>query len=212
MGCKTNSTNSFKPKIDESINLYAFIGKKISITQFDHNENNVKIKIDSLTGDTITTTRYIMDKGFKAKYLVLNNIFNQLKSDTVEFFAYDHYGTPEFEKYDTILLYLSKSKEEGHYFHQKYQFDEIFKDKKGKQYTYPKFWGTMYTPYKDSLKGFDVNLKDKKIPVGNLSKESLEIKYPKEFYKIEDSIAYPYKGISLEDVIVFRLKTMFKDL
>lgn len=210
--CSLKQTNSIKPIINDSINLFAFVGKKISVTEFDPNENKIEKIIDAETGDTIITERYVMDYGFKCKYLVIINIYNKLNKDTIEFIAYDHYGRPGFENYDTVLLYISKSENGDYYFHRKYQFDEIFKNKKGYYYTYPKFLGTMYTPYKDSLSGFDIDLKQKKFPIGHLSKETLIQYYPKEFYKIEDSTAYPIRGISLEEMIKYRLKTNFRNL
>ncbi|WP_460219321.1 hypothetical protein [Psychroserpens sp. MEBiC05023] len=116
---------------DESKNLYAFIGKKISVTEFDPNENNMRKIIDTITGDTLIRESYVMDRGFKAKYKVVINVFNDLKSDTIEFLAYDHYGRPTFENYENVLLYISLSKEKGNYYHQKYQFDPVEKSTDG---------------------------------------------------------------------------------
>ncbi len=65
-----------------------------------------------------------MDYGFKAKYSVKKNIFNTIQSDTVVFTVYDHYGRPNFENYDYVLLYLSKN-DQGNYYHQKYQYNPI---------------------------------------------------------------------------------------
>jgi len=132
VSCKLTSLkrgSDFKLK-DESINLFAFIGEKISVTEFDPNENNTRIMIDSITGDTIRSTRYVMDHGFECKYKVLKNVFNELKTDTVEFKAYDHYGRPGFENYENAILYISKSTDSSNFFHQKYQFDPIEKIRK----------------------------------------------------------------------------------
>ena len=72
---------------DETINLYAFIGEKISVIEFDPNENNTQIEIDSISGDTIRKVSYSMDYGFKSKFKVIKNVFNELQTDTVEFVA-----------------------------------------------------------------------------------------------------------------------------
>ena len=112
---------------NKEINLYVFIGKKISVTEFNPNKNwknNNEFKIDSITGDTIFKRVYVMDYGFKAKYSVKKNIFNTIQSDTVVFTVYDHYGRPNFENYDYVLLYLSKN-DQGNYYHQKYQYNPI---------------------------------------------------------------------------------------
>ncbi len=116
---------------DETINLYAFIGEKIDINQFDPNKGNTQIEIDSITGDTITWMRYyVMDNGFKAKYKILSNVFNDLKKDTIDFLVYDHYGRPKFEDYKYVILYVSLDNE-GNYYHQKYQYDPVKKNKDG---------------------------------------------------------------------------------
>ncbi|WP_405352010.1 hypothetical protein [Nonlabens sp. Asnod3-H03] len=127
---KTNQESEFKVA-NNSVNLFAFIGEKISVIEFDPNENNKRIEIDSITGDTLIFTSYSMDNGFKNKYKVIRNVYNELKTDTIEFEAYDHYGRPAFEDYKNVLLYLSYNEEKNKYYHQKYIFDPIEKDKNG---------------------------------------------------------------------------------
>ncbi|MEE9350157.1 MAG: hypothetical protein V3U80_08930 [Flavobacteriaceae bacterium] len=133
IGCKTadiKMESEFKLN-DKFVNLYAFIGEKISVTEFDPNENNDRKVIDPITGDTLIRKSYVMDNGFINKYKIVNNVFNDLKTDTIEFVAYDHYGRPGFENYENVLLYISLNKEKGNYYHQKYQFDPVKKSKKG---------------------------------------------------------------------------------
>ncbi len=127
---KVSQESEFKMSND-SVNLYAFIGEKISVIEFDPNENNKRMEIDSITGDTLIFKSYVMDNGFKNKYKVIKNVHNELKTDTIEFEAYDHYGRPAFENYKNVLLYLSYNKEKNKYYHQKYIFDPIEKDKNG---------------------------------------------------------------------------------
>lgn len=106
LSCKTkhNSFEGFYVEND-SINLYVFIGKKIDLTQF--NANKEWREFDSLSGETIVRKSVSMDAAFKAKYKVYGNVFNKLNLDTVDFKAYDHYGRPEFEQHQYVLLYLS---------------------------------------------------------------------------------------------------------
>ena len=117
---------------NDSINLYAFIGEKISIEEFDPNENSEQFKIDPKTNDTIRWKSIIMDVAFNVKYKVLHPVFNDLKVDTINFEAYDHYGRPSFENHEYVILYISKNKDDGIYFHQKYQFDAVIKNRKGR--------------------------------------------------------------------------------
>ena len=127
--CQTNSYH--QPIVDTSVNLYAFVGEKISIVEFDPNAEFRKAnppEIDSLTGDTISIKmRILMDNALIAKYRVIHEVFNRLSVDTIEFEVYDHWGRPSFEQYKTVLLYISRSEDGKRYIHQKYQFDRLKK-------------------------------------------------------------------------------------
>jgi hypothetical protein len=122
---------------NKDVNLFAFVGKKISVVEFNPNAEQVGEKVyDSLSGDTIIKKSYIMDAGFRCKYAIIKNVFNDPKIDTIDFVAYDHYGNPGFAKYENALLYVSKSSKGNYYFHQKYQFDYVEKNSAGKYYGY----------------------------------------------------------------------------
>ncbi|MFY1047859.1 hypothetical protein [Chryseobacterium sp. GP-SGM7] len=223
ISCKSAYINTSKKLKDgganKSINLYAFVGKKISVTEFDPNENKEneltgEYEIDEDTGDTLKIIRkhYIMDRAFKCKYQVLRKMFNYLESDTIEFIAYDHYGTPGFAESDSVILYISKSKDGSHYFHQKYQFDKVYVNKKGQYYSYPKFTENASIKTLENLFGFDKTFNDEKYDVSNLDSNSVKMYYPSEFYKIENNFAIPVKGVYLNPLTNYRLFTTFKDL
>lgn len=204
---------------NKNINLYAFVGKKISVTEFDPNENKEseptgEYEIDEETGDTLKFVRkhYVMDRAFKCKYRVIKKMFNYLENDTVEFIAYDHYGTPRFAERDTVILYLSKSKDGGHYFHQKYQFDNVYINKKGHYYSFPKFSGSESPETIEGMTGFDKTFSDEKYDVSNLNPEAIKMYYPPTFYKIENNFAIPIRAIYLNKLTNYRLSTTFKDL
>ncbi len=214
ISCKTINTDakSELPKIDNSKNLYAFIGKKISVTEFDPNENMESKVIDSITGETIILKSYVMDNGFKCKYIVKQNLFNQIENDTIEFKAYDHYGRPGFENYDELVLYLSKDNE-GNYFHCKYQFESIFLDSKKRYYSYPKFFGNGYLQTANDLKSIQIQFPEsERFDISNIGESGIKSYYPEYYYRIEKQYAYPIRGMFLEELIEFRLRTTFKDL
>lgn len=110
---------------NQNVNLYAFIGEKISVTKLER-KPSVEWVI-GLDGDTAKIENIPFDEIFIARYKVIVNVFNMLQLDTIEFIAYDHYGRPEFEKNEYSLLYLSFSKEDSTFYHQKYQFDDVKK-------------------------------------------------------------------------------------
>src|SRR5690606_35651374 len=79
---------------------------------------------------------YIMDYGYNCKYEVVKNVFNTLQNDSIEFVAYDHYGRPNFETPEYVLLYISKDDKKNIYYHQKYQFDILKRNATGTFYGY----------------------------------------------------------------------------
>lgn len=134
ISCKSEKTSLQKDYYieNDSINLYAFIGERISVTQFNPNSDKEQTKIDTLTGEKVVHKSIIMDYAFNVKYKVIKNVFNNLKTDTINFVAFDHYGQPKFENYQNVLLYISYNKEKKSYYHQKYTFDVVTKNSNGK--------------------------------------------------------------------------------
>ena len=203
---------------NDSINLYAFVGEKISVIEFNPNDESEKMiekGIDEDTGESIQMThkKYVMDNAFHCKYKVLKKLFNYLPNDTIEFISYDHYVEPGFAQKDTIILYLTKNKETGKFYHKKYQYDYVSKDKNGNFFSYPKFLTEKDTEYgNENIKGFNVDLSTEKFSLFNLNTNVINIYYPQNFYKIENNYAIPIIGIYLYELINFRLNTTFKDL
>ena len=125
-----NKEYSFPIK-NNSKNLYAFVGRKIELIETGNREVSSFFKIDSITNDSIEYISIPMDFEFKAKYLVLKNIYNEIGSDTVEFTVYDHYGKPKFENFENVLLYLNLNNVDSTFYHNKYQFDQVKKKRNG---------------------------------------------------------------------------------
>jgi len=90
--------------------LFVFVGEKISVQPLPSEHGS-------------------MDNGFKAKYIILKKIYGNFLEDTIEFIAYDHYGTPPFSKFTNVLLYVSS--DSGTYYHQKYLYNDVYKTKDG---------------------------------------------------------------------------------
>lgn len=120
---------------DSSVNLYAFVGEKVTVVEYDPNKDgdpDAPNKVDAATGDTTVKKNFlVMDRHFYATYQVVHNVFNELKGDTIRFKAFDRYGRPAFEQHPTALLYISKSTDGKSFFHQKDQFDELVKNENG---------------------------------------------------------------------------------
>jgi hypothetical protein len=197
-------------KEDSTVNLFAFIGKKIAMEEFDPNARKAnKIEIDPETGDTIIRIPFVMDRTFKLKYKVIKNLYNNLKVDTIEFVAYDHYGEPDFAEYKNVILYISKSTDSSYYFHQKYQYNEIHKTKSNEWIGLLNF-GSAYR----IKEGRKLNLKKIKLnesantDLKHFSKLDIKFFFPKPFYKIKNNKAIPILGISIKDLIHYKVKSI----
>ena len=97
--------------IEDNNPLFVFVGEKVLV-------------------EPIPTRQYSMDNGFKAKYVILQKVFGDFLSDTIEFVAYDHYGIPPFSKFTNVLLFVSA--DSGLYYHQKYMYNDVYKAKDGR--------------------------------------------------------------------------------
>ena len=147
ISCSTYQRKERNPyQENKAINLLAFIGKKISVEEFDPNdEREQETYVDSITGEKFIRKSFIMDNAFRCRYVVIKNVFNDLQCDTINFIAYDHYGDPEFVESEYVLLYISRDKVVNKYFHKKYQYDVLKKDSEGY------FYGRIYGLREDNL-------------------------------------------------------------
>lgn len=91
--------------------LFVFVGEKIELTR--------------LPQEPIA-----LDAAFLAKYKVLDKVYGDYREDTIDFVVYDHYGEPPFSKYKFVLLFVSLH--EDKFYHEKYQYFDLYKTKEGK--------------------------------------------------------------------------------
>lgn len=194
-----------------SVNLFAFVGKKISVIEFDPNTEKVeKVEIDSITGEKTIHKSYIMDKGFKCKYLISRKVFNDIKKDTIDFVAYDHYGSPGFEDYENVLLYVSKSDDGKYYFHQKYQYDPLFEDKKGELFGCFTFRTDEDFLINSKLESFKIDLGNSIVyDTTTYNEFMLKTYVPKPFYKIKNNKARPVLGARIKELFLSKKQTNF---
>lgn len=198
---------------NEKVNLFAFVGEIISIEEFDPNApKEEKIEIDSITGEKFIRKSYVMDKGFKLKYKVLKNLYNNLKTDTIEFLAYDHYGIPSFSEFKNVILYISKNQKDNNYFHQKYEYNEFHKSKNNEWIGLLNFGSVSRIEEALKLNLKKVRLKsDANVDLKGFSKRGTELLYPKPFYKIKGDIAVPILGFSIRDLIEYKVKSILEN-
>lgn len=88
--------------------VYAFIGKKISVQKFN---------------PEIEDGYILMDSAFIATYEVIEQYSGKKLNKRIQFEVYDHYGFPNFAKHDKAMVYLKKGKES--LYHIKYTYDLV---------------------------------------------------------------------------------------
>lgn len=198
---------------NDKVNLYAFVGEKISVIEFDPNLlEEKKIEISATTGDTIFRTSRVKDRAYKLKYKVIKNLYNNLKIDTVEFVAFDHYGKPNFTNYKSVILYISKSQNEKYYYHQKYQYNEIYSTRNNEWICLLNFGS-----YEKIEEGLKLKLKKIKldesvsIDLANMPKQNIQLFYPKPFFEYKKNKALPVLGISIENLIRYKVESIIEE-
>ncbi|MGX7666398.1 hypothetical protein [Flavobacterium pedocola] len=173
----------------EPTNYYIFIGKKIDVTG----------EIQPYYCNDIE----LFDAKFKSIYKIEKNIYGNFPKNIITFTALDHFGKPNFSKYDNVLLFVGEYC--GKLYHEKYQYFDLYKTKNGK-------WACPGSPYKYNKYQKDKVIKPKKIKfdksvwfdVSNLNPKLIEQEYPKEFYKIIDNKAVPFMGTYVEELITVK--------
>ena len=146
--------------------LLVFIGEKISIKGMNDEKD-------------------IMDAKFLATYKIREIVCGSYEKENIDFIVYDHYGMPEFEKYETVMLYVSQ--DTLGFYHQKYLFHPLYKTKDGR-------WASPVTgsSYEYSYDTTNPSLKPERIdfanevsfPTAGLKKREVKYSYPEPFYKI----------------------------
>jgi hypothetical protein len=167
--------------------LFVFVGEKMGYQTLPYREG-------------------ALDAAFKAKYRIIQRIYGNYLKDTIEFTVFDHRGTPDFLKFKNVLLFVSKFK--GEYFHEKYQFNDVYMTKEGR-------WAGSYagSDYGHSynaqtkIKPEKINFIERVVYSTKIvydSNQIFYIKYPEPYFKTAGDSAFAVYGNYVEDL--FRLK------
>ena len=158
--------------------LLVFVGKKITV-------NNIPSEG--------------MDAKFIAKYEVLERVCGEYRKDTIEFTVFDHYGIPGFSKTENALLFVVEY--EGKFFHEKYQYFDVYKTKDGR-WASPNAWRESSA---DSLAPHKIDLeKQISFDLVGLKKQDIVRNFPQPFYRISNGRAIVEYGNYVEQL--FHLK------
>jgi hypothetical protein len=186
--------------------LYVFVGEKIEVKEVSSPSvtDSFDIIIENGVIDYRKSGIISMDSKFLAKYIVRQVLCGNYVSDTIEFLAYDHYGTPEFSKYQTVLLFVQDYN--GRLVHQKYQFADVYKTKNGR-------WASSYKTddYRHEFNN-STDVKPEKIDfinkvtydINGHGKQYIKERFPSAYYKIKAGRAIAVYGNYIEEL--FELK------
>ncbi|WP_353777434.1 hypothetical protein [Winogradskyella sp. 3972H.M.0a.05] len=165
--------------------IYVFVGEKIEVKEFQPKE-------------------MLMDRAFKAKYRILEQVYGRLNLDVIAFEAYDHYGIPPFSNYKHVLLYVVKI--DGKFYHSKYQYSALYKTKGGE-------WAGTYALYDyNHIYNEHTTIEPVKIDfepavefdLSKYRKEMSKDLFPEPYFEINGDKATAVYGHYIEDL--FQLK------
>jgi hypothetical protein len=134
----------------------------------------------------------------------VQQVYGTFQADTIEFLAFDHYGTPAFSKYKYVMLFVSN--ENGKLYHEKYQYFDVYKTKSGRwassykvgDYEHDYNKNTSVKPeVVDFLNQVSYNIKGRR-------KDDIEYLFPSPYFKIVRQKAIAVWGNYIEEL--FELK------
>lgn len=177
----------------QSDSLFVFVGQKIKIDKFEPKLVEGQVRFDD---------------AFKARYKVVQQVYGSYQKNSIDFDAYDHMGTPAFSKFDNVLLFVSNHN--GKWYHEKYQYFDVYKTKEGK-------WASCGDPYKfddyhrKSLKAVKLEFTEPvSFDINSLNVEQIKKWYPEPYFTIKNSRAYCLMGAYVDELFQVKKEGVLK--
>jgi len=174
--------------------LLVFVGQKIDLTeQKTHPCDNC----------------IVMDLHYLATYRILDTVYGNYRGDTIRFDVHDHYGTPAFSKYETVLLYLRRQPD-GSWVHEKYQFNDLYRGLDGQWYGCGDPYGATPNPPR-TVRARPVEFPAPvSYPLEDMSPERIARSYPAPYFEIRGGRAYCLQGAPVHDLFEAKKQTVLK--
>jgi hypothetical protein len=196
ISCNSQQSSSQIPLIPKDLTseaeknntLIAFVGEKIEFSEIVNKEPS-------------------FDAGYNAKYKIIQRVYGNYSRNTIDFAAFSHKGIPEFPNYDHVLLFVSEIN--GKYYHEKYQYYDLYPTLDGK-------WAGVYNhitsydappPTKKILFAKDVSFP---INIINNDSDMVQQLYSQPYFKIIKNKAYPLYGYSVEELFTIKKNGVLK--
>lgn len=170
-----------------------------------------KIELKSRNLYYCDTRRVSWDNRYEAKYTLIKNVYGELKTDTIDFIIYDHYGAPPFSKYKHVLLFLSEHC--GKLYHEKYQYFDVYPTVDGR-------WARPGDPYELEFdkKKLSRTVKAKKIAFqpsvvfipADFRSYREDRTFQEPYFRLEDDLVFPVMGAYAEDLFEIKKQGVLK--
>ena len=151
---------------------------------------------------------FTIDEAFKAQYKVIQRVYGNYEKDTIDFTAYDHMGVPAFSKFSNVLLFVSNHG--GKYYHEKYQYFDVYKTKEGR-------WASCGDPYKfddyhrKNLKAVRLEFTEPvSFDLSTLNDERIKKLYPEPYFIINDKSALCIMGTYVGELFQVKKEGVLK--
>jgi hypothetical protein len=180
--------------------LFVFVGEKVDVTKFDPKP----------TSEDSSVVVISLDYSFKARYKVIDWVYNRIDTDTVEFEAYYHYGAPGFAHYQYVLLYLVK--EEGKLYHSKYLYNALYRTKDER-------WAGPWTYYdyshpnnaKTSIKPEEIDfINPVTIDVSEYEPLQIDRRFPASYYRRNETHVIATHGNYIRELFLLKKEGVLK--
>lgn len=175
-------------------NLVVFVGRKV----------DVRAAASDAPAGLI-----LLDNKFHARYRVLEVLCGDLDSGEVAFDVYDHYGSPAFAAFETVLLFLSRDGDR--FFHQKYQYRDVYLTVDGS-------WAGCGDPYaldagvqRRSARAQSLTFKDSvSFSVHGLSEREVQQRFPATFFDRRGDRVVCRAGVTLGTIFAIKRDGVLK--
>ena len=158
--------------LEKENTLFAFVGEKIELKD-----------LPSEGGD--------FDNAYLATYRILQRVYGYFKSDTISFRVYSHKGFPMFAQFPYVLLYVSKGK--SYYYHEKYQFNQVYQTKDGR-------WAGYSNDYNNQIDQDSV-IKPQKIQFRDASLADSG-NYVEDLFRLKKNGVLGYRGLFGDTIVI----------
>lgn len=171
------------PCEEKNPELFIFIGKKIDVSSASQPNYCNTISMDSKS---------------KSKYKILQKLSNNISSDTITFFSYDHFSKVKYDEFENVLLFVGKYCDT--LIHQKYKYQPVYRMENGK-WASPIFEEYDSTRRKSKKEPHKVKMAEPIVVPSYNSYRKLEETYKAPYFEIKNGKVYMLYGFYPEDLI-----------